>query len=42
MREALLAIIAAALALSAWSALGAFLGFMDTLKTHWDRKDIID
>ena len=42
MKEALLALVVAFAALLAWCGVGIVLGFVDTLRSHWDHKDILD
>jgi hypothetical protein len=42
MKEALLALLVAFAAFLVWCGIGIVLGFADTLRTHWDRKDILD
>ena len=39
MKEALLALLVAFVALLAWCGVGIVLGFADTLRSHWDRKE---
>ncbi len=39
MKEALLALLVAFVALLAWCGVGIVLGFCDTLRSHWEHRE---